>query len=84
MGKKSIKGLKALIKKIENLSTDIEEVRGAWLEKREWFDGKSDTWQESETGEEWSELIDEVDSFLELTENFIVDLDPIKEILEMD
>jgi len=65
----TLKGLKKLVGIAEDLQALAEEVRVELEEKQEWFEGKSDKWQEGEKGEEWKYFFDEVEEFLDEIDN---------------
>ena len=60
-----LKTLKPLETALEKLQSCAEATREALEEKRSWLDEKSDTYQESDKGQEWAEHLDAVESFLD-------------------
>ena len=69
-----LKGFGQLENALDKLKTVAEQIRENLDEKREWWDGKSDAWQEGDTGQEWEDhlgnmenILDEIDA-LEMPE----------------
>ena len=60
-----LKGISKLSKTIDSLKDVAEEIRESLNEKREWFEGKSESWQESDKGQEWDEHLSDVENLLD-------------------
>lgn len=63
-----LKGFKKLAQKTLDLQEEASRLQSALDEKREWWEDKSEKWQESDTGQAWS-------AHLDLVEEFLSDLD---------
>ncbi len=71
-----LKGIKKLNGAIEELKAMADEVRSTCEEKQEWFDSRSDRYQESEKGQEWSDYLDALSNTLDNIDNLeIIDED---------
>lgn len=64
-----LKGLSKLKGILDKLMEAAEQTRVNLEEKREWVDEKSDKWQESEIGEEWTNHLDETENLLDEIES---------------
>ncbi len=60
-----LQGLSKLAKALDNLKMVAEQIRENLDEKREWWYEKSDTWQESDKGQEWDEHLCDIENLLD-------------------
>jgi len=64
---------KNVASKLRSLQLEIEgNLRSKLDEKREWWNEKSDKWQESEKGLSWDMYLDEVEELLDDIENITI------------
>ena len=62
----TVKGFKKLVKKVMDAQEFASEViKPALEEKREWWENKSEKWQESEAGQQWQEDLDAMETFVD-------------------
>jgi len=64
-----LKGLKELAESMEKLQAAAENVRQNLDEKREWLEGRSEKYQESDAAQEWDEHLSEVENILDEIDN---------------
>ncbi len=63
-------------KKFQKLLEEIGNAREAVDHKRDWWEGKSETWQDSDAGQEWDAYLTASETLLEELENIdTTDLD---------
>ncbi len=56
--------LQDIVNKLEAISDsefELERVEHSLEDKRDWWENQSETWQESEEGEDWDVYLDEVE-----------------------
>jgi len=64
-----LKGFGQLENALDKLKTVAEQIRENLDEKREWWDGKSEAWQEGDTGQEWEEHLGNMENILDEIDN---------------
>ena len=65
----TLPGLKKLASAIDALKAVAEEFKEILETKQDWLSEKSDSYQDSDKGQEWSEHLDAVESLLSDIEN---------------
>lgn len=76
MRKGALNRVKKYKSKIEDMIADLEVIID---EEQGYFDERSDEWQESDKGEEFSDRIYAIEEFKDALENAIYDVDDVLE-----
>ena len=76
MRKSAINKVRKLVSKIDDIVEELNELLEA---EQEYFDERSEAWQESETGEEFSDKIYKVEELRDALENASYDISDIVE-----